>query len=300
MAKIVLSGASGTLGRALRERLNARLVPTLDLVRNSNPGPGQVAWNPAANPSMADASSLEGCSAAIHLSGANLAARRWTEAYKRELVASRVDSTRALAELLAGLRQRPKTLVVASAVGFYGDRGDEVLDESSAPGAGFLADMCRRWEDAAKPAKDAGIRVAYARFGVVLGRGPGALGTMLPVFQAGLGGRLGSGKQWMSWVSLEDVVAAMEFVLETPAMVGPVNLSAPHPVRNAEFTRALGRQLRRPVVLPAPAFALRLALGEMADEALLKSTRAVPAKLLEAGFQFKCSTLDEALAVALR
>ena len=248
---------------------------------------------------MADAGPLEGCTAAIHLSGANLAARRWTAEYKRELIASRVDSTRALAELLAGLRQRPQTLVVASAVGIYGERGDEVMDESSAPGAGFLADMCRQWEDAARPAKDAGIRVVYARFGVTLGRGQGTLKKILPVFRAGLGGRLGSGQQWMSWVNLQDVVAAIEFVLETPSIVGPVNFTAPHPVRNAEFTQALGRQLHRPVALPAPAFVLRLALGEMADEALLTSTRAVPAKLLGAGFRFQCATLDEALAVAL-
>ena len=191
-------------------------------------------------------------------------------------------------------------LVVASAVGIYGDRGDEVVNESSAPGGGFLADLCGQWEEAARPAKNAGIRVVHARFGVVLGRGPGALGKMLPVFRAGLGGRLGSGKQWMSWVSLEDVVAAIEFVLETPALVGPVNVTSPHPATNAEFTRALARQLHRPAMLPAPAFALRLALGEMADEALLASTRAVPAKLMGAGFEFARPTIEAALAAALR
>lgn len=287
------------LGTALRERLSARSVQILDLVRKSSAGLGQATWDPAARPAMADTEPLEGCTAAIHLSGANLAGRRWTAAYKRELVASRVNSTRALAELLSGLRKRPETLIVASGVGIYGDRGDEVVDETSAPGDGFLADLCRQWEEAARPAKDAGIRVVHARFGVALARGPNALGKMLPLFQAGLGGRLGSGKQWICWVSLEDLIAAIEFVLRTPGLVGPVNVTSPHPVRNVEFARALGRQLHRPAVLPAPAFALRLALGEIADEALLASTRAVPTRLLEAGFRFSHPTVEDALAAAL-
>ncbi|MGB7549276.1 MAG: TIGR01777 family oxidoreductase, partial [Terracidiphilus sp.] len=209
------------------------------------------------------------------------------------------DSTRALTTLLAGLRRPPRALLVASAVGIYGDRGNELLDESSAPGTGFLADLCRQWEAAAEPAVEAGIRVVHLRFGVVLGPGSGALAQMLPLFRLGLGGALGSGRQWMSWISLADAIAAILFALETPALAGPVNLTAPHPVTNAEFTRALARQLRRPAFLPAPAFALRLALGQMADEALLASTRAVPGRLMEAGFRFAHPTVSEALAAAL-
>ncbi len=306
--RIVLSGASGGLGTALRTQLETAGSPVLRLIRGESAGPhpeaesdkpGTVAWNPAATPVMADPSALEGCAAAIHLSGANLAAHRWTAAYKQEIVTSRVDSTRALAKLLAGLRRPPRTLVVASAVGIYGNRGDDVMDESSAPGTGFLANACRQWEEAASPAREAGIRVVHARFGVVLGRGPGALEKMLPIFRLGLGGRLGSGRQWMSWISLEDVVGAIRFALDTSSLDGPVNLTSPHPVTNVEFTRALAHQLHRPAVVPAPAFALRIALGEMADEAILASSRAVPTKLLAAGFRFAHATVAEALAAAL-
>jgi hypothetical protein len=212
---------------------------------------------------------------------------------------SRVESTRTLATTLANLRRPPKALLVASATGIYGSRGDEILDESSEPGGGFLADLCREWEAAARPAVEAGIRVVNLRFGVVLGPGPGALAKMLPLFRLGLGGRLGSGRQWMSWISLTDAVAAILFLMDTPALAGPVNLTAPYPVTNAEFTRALAHAIHRPDLLPAPAFALRLALGAMADEALLASARAVPSKLTNAGFSFTHSTLDVALAAAL-
>jgi uncharacterized protein (TIGR01777 family) len=228
-----------------------------------------------------------------------VAAHRWTAAYRKELTTSRVDSTRALAQTLAGLRTPLQTLVAASAVGIYGDRGEEVLNEDSAPGEGFLADVCRAWEEAARPAAEAGIRVVHTRFGVVLGRGPGALEKMLPVFRLGLGGKLGSGRQWMSWVSLEDTVAAILFALQTRSLAGPVNMVSPHAVTNAEFTATLARQLHRPAVLQVPAFALRLALGQMADEALLASARVMPAKLLATGFEFARLTLDEALAAAI-
>jgi hypothetical protein len=196
-------------------------------------------------------------------------------------------------------RQPPSTLVVASATGIYGDQGDEVLDESSAPGSGFLADLCRQWEAAAQPAVDAGIRVVHARFGVVLGPGAGALSKMLPLFRLGLGGRLGSGKQWMSWISLSDVVAAILFILETPSLTGPINVCSQIPVTNSQFTHALAHAVHRPAILPAPAFALRLVLGEMTDEALLASARVIPAKLNEAGFQFTHPTIDQALSAAL-
>jgi len=295
----LLSGASGMLGSALRDAFAARRLDTLQLVRRAPAAPGQVEWNPAATAAIPNPEPLEGITAAIHLSGSNLAAHRWTTAYKREMIASRVDSTRVLARLLAGLRRPPRALLVASATGIYGDRGDEILDESSATGAGFLADLCRQWEAAARPAVEAGIRVVHLRFGVVLGPGTGALARMVPIFRLGLGGRLGNGRQWMSWISLADLVAAILLILENPAMAGPVNLTAPNPVTNAEFTRALGRALHRPAILPAPAFALRLALGPMAREALLASARVRPARLVEAGFQFSQPMVEKALAAAL-
>lgn len=296
---VVLSGASGMLGTALRHALAARQIPAMQLVRGAPAGKGQLGWNPSAQPAVADPSVLEGVNFAIHLSGASVAGRRWTAAYRGEMTASRVNSTRAVASLLAARRSKPQALLIASAVGIYGDRGNELLNEDSAPGAGFLAELCRQWEAAAQPAIEAGIRVVHLRFGVVLGHGPGALARMLPVFRMGLGGRLGSGCQWMSWISLADAIGAILLALETPSLAGALNLTAPTPVTNAEFTRALARQLGRPTALPVPAFALRLALGRMADEALLASARAVPAKLLAAGFQFAHPTVDGALAAAL-
>jgi hypothetical protein len=209
---------------------------------------------------------------------------------------SRIGSTHALAVALAGLQQPPQAFLVASATGIYGDRGEEVVDEDSAPGAGFLAQLCQEWEAAAGPAQAAGIRVASMRFSVVLGREAGALAKMLPLFRLGLGGALGSGRQWMSWIGRSDLVAAVLFILDTPALNGPVNVTSPGPVTNAAFTRALARQLHRPALLPAPAFALRFAFGEMADEALLSGACVAPRKLLDAGFRFRQPTIEEALA----
>ncbi len=297
--RVVLSGASGSLGGALRRALAVRGVPVLQLVRGAVTRPDQVAWSPGAIPTMVDTAPLEDAWAAIHLSGANVAAHRWTAAYRREMAQSRVGTTRALATLLAGLHRPPQVLLAASAIGFYGNRGNEILDESSPVGSGFLAELCQQWEAAAQPAIQAGIRVVHLRLGVVLGPGSGALAKMLPAFRWGMGGRLGSGQQWMSWIGLEDVVRAALFALETPSLAGPVNLTAPIPVTNAEFTRVLARQLRRPAVFPAPAFALRLALGQMADEALLASARALPRKLAAAGFRFSYPAVNEALAAAI-
>jgi len=295
---VLLSGASGILGTALRQALDARNLEVLQLVRHDPVASGQLKWDPTAPTSIPNPKPLEGLFAAIHLSGASIAAHRWTPAYKRELWASRVESTRALATVLASMSQPPPTLLVASATGIYGNRGDELLDENSSPGTGFLADLCREWESAAQPAAKAGIRVIHLRFGVVLGPG-GALAKMLPLFRLGLGGRLGSGRQWMSWISLADAVAAILFSLDTPPLAGPVNLTAPHPVTNAEFTNALGRALHRPAILPVPAFALRLAVGSIANEALLASERAFPSRLTTAGFQFTHPTVDTALTAAL-
>ncbi len=295
------------LGTALRRTLAQRNLPVLQLIRRAPVSPDQLQWNPTATPSIANPEPLEGLTAAVHFSGADVAAHRWTSAYKRELIRSRVQSTRALATALANLRRPPQVFLAASATGFYGNRGDELLDETSARGSGFLADLCQEWEDAARPASDAGIRVVHLRFGVVLGAGRGALARLLPLFRLGLGGPLGSrqrpgqrlGQQWMSWISLADALAAVIFASEATSLTGPVNLTAPQPVTNAEFTRALAAALHRPAILPAPSFALRLALGEMADEVLLSSARAFPSRLTYAGFHFTYPTLDQALDAAL-
>jgi len=287
------------LGTAVRQALIAAKTPTLQLVRWGPAAEGQLRWDPGSDHPIENWDRIEGAIAAIHLSGASVAAHRWTEAYRREMTASRVDSTRRLATALAGLQKPPQSFLVASAVGIFGDRGDEVLDESSAPGSGFLAGLCRQWEAAAEPAVQAGIRVVHLRFGVVLGPEQGALKQMLPPFRAGLGARLGNGRQWMSWIGLADAVAAILFALDQKSLSGPVNLTAPNPVTNAEFTRALGNQLGKPVFLSIPAFALRLMFGQMANDAVLSSARVQPAKLLDAGFQFSTPEITAALQGAI-
>lgn len=303
--KILLSGASGMLGTALQQALAARRVPVLQLVRHAPATPSQLQWDPAANPSLAEPDNLENLTAAIHLSGSNVAAHRWTDAYKREMTVSRVQSTNSLATTLARLQNPPQTLLIASAIGIYGNRNDELLDESSTPGSGFLADLCQQWEAASQPALEAGIRVVHLRFGVVLaqGRNSGALARLVPIFRLGLGGPLGFGHRsqhlWMSWISLTDAIAAIHFLLDTPTLSGAVNLTAPNPVTNTQFTQALARQLHRPAILPVPAFALRLAFGQMANDTLLASARVLPARLTAAGFQFKHPTIEQALAAAL-
>lgn len=295
---VLLGGASGLLGSALRRALAARGVQTRQLVRGEVV-PGQISWNPAAAQPVADPTLLEGSSAAVLLSGANLASRRWTASYRREIAASRVGATLAMSRMLAGLRNPPPVFAVASAIGIYGNRADELLDESSTPGTGYLASLCREWEAAADPARAAGIRVVHMRFSVILSRRGGALAQMLPLFRLGLGGKLGSGRQWMSWMSLTDAVQAILFALESPSLAGPINFCAPEPLRNGDFTGILGQALHRPAILPAPAFALRLAFGPMADEALLASARVLPAKLQAAGFAFAHPTLAQALTAEL-
>ncbi len=296
--KILLSGASGMLGSALRQTL-AGDYEIIRLVRRRPEASDEIEWHPEVLRAFAQTDLLEGLTAAIHLSGANVAGRRWSGAYKRELVASRVASTQALAEALAGLSRPPQALLVASGTGIYGDRGEEIVDESSAPGAGFLADLCHAWEAAAEPARLAGIRVAHLRCGLVLGPGGGALARMLPIFRLGLGGRLGSGQQWMGWIALADLIAAVRFVLEKENLAGPVNFVSPEPVTNAGFTGALAAAVHKPAVFPAPAFALRLAFGEMADEALLAGARVVPKRLMDAGFQFQFAGIRAALCEAV-
>jgi hypothetical protein len=297
--RIVLSGASGMIGSALASAFAAAGYQPVRLVRRLALAADEIQWQPGADPLLADPAPLEGAAAVVHLGGANIAQGRWTPARRRLLHASRIDSTRALARLLASLRRPPKVFFVASATGFYGDRGDELLDENSQPGHGFLASLCLDWEAASFAASRAGIPVLHLRTGVVLSPGQGALARLVPLFRLGLGGRLGSGRQWMSWISLTDLTRAILFLLAGPPVSGPVNLTAPNPVTNLQFTHTLARQLHRPVFLPVPAPLLRLALGQMADETLLASARAYPARLSTAGFTFTHPLLASALEVML-
>jgi uncharacterized protein (TIGR01777 family) len=297
--RVLLSGASGLLGSALaRALLRERLTPTR-LVRHSPQSPNELQWNPQAKDGALNLAQLEGLHSAIHLSGANVAAQRWTKAYKEEIRTSRLQTTTVLAEALARLAQPPPTLITASAIGYYGDRGNEPLDESSPPGSGFFPELCAQWEHAAAPAAAAGIRVLHPRFGVVLGRDGGALARLKTLFRLGLGGPLGNGRQWISWISQTDAIGSILFALNHPEMSGAYNAVSPEPVTNFEFTQALAKAVHRPAFLAAPAFALRLAFGQMADEALLASTRAIPLRLLEAGFAFRQPTLESTLQAAL-
>jgi uncharacterized protein len=299
--KFLISGASGLIGTALVRSWSHNPIHILRLVRSraakSMPGGSEtIFWDPEATPAIPSQDDLHDVVAVVHLSGANIAAARWTDKYKREIVSSRVNSTLALARALTRLEPRPQVWVSASAIGFYGDRGDEVLPEEAPAGAGFIAEMCVAWEAATRIAEVAGIRVVQARFGVALSREGGALTRLLPLFRLGLGGNLGNGRAWMPWVTLRDAVGIVNYCIDRDDIRGPVNVVAPNSVRNAEFTRALGSAIHRPAILPAPAFALRLAIGEMADEALLASARVAPAKLIQAGYQFA----DPEIAPALR
>jgi uncharacterized protein len=291
---IAVTGSTGLVGTALVETLEAEGSLVRRLVRRPvRDGQHEIHWNPAAG--TIDAAALSGVDAVVHLAGENLSAKRWTESFKTEIRDSRVRSTQLLCDALASLSNKPGVLLSASAVGYYGDRGDEIADESSSPGSGFLADVCCEWEAATRSARDAGIRVVNLRFGVVLSTQGGALAQMLTPFRLGAGGAIGSGRQYLSWIEIDDLVSAIVFVLRTAALAGPVNAVAPQPVTNREFTKTLGRVLGRPTVLPMPAFAARLAFGEMADEMLLSSIRVDPRALLAAGFKFKFPDLESAL-----
>jgi hypothetical protein len=262
------------------------------MVRSAG-GPPGVRWDPVAG--IIDKAGLDRVDAVVHLAGESIASGRWTPDKKARIRASRMDGTRLLCEALAALDTRPRTLVCASAIGFYGDRGDAELDEASARGEGFLADVCAEWEAATAPARTAGIRVVQLRFGVILTPAGGALARMLLPFRLGAGGVLGGGRQYMSWIAIDDAVGAIHHALIAPVLEGPVNAVAPTPVTNREFTRALGRVLRRPTIFPMPAVVARLAFGEMADELLLSSARVVPRKLRESGYAFREPDLETAL-----
>ena len=290
--RVAVTGATGLVGSALTPRLTGGGHEAVAL-RRAAAGGGGPSWDPATGALSAGA--LDGVDAVVHLAGENVAGGRWTAARKARIRDSRVAGTRQLAAALAALPQPPKTLIAASAIGFYGDRGDERLDEAAAPGADFLADVCQQWEAAAAPARDAGMRVVHLRIGIVLTPAGGALRQMLPPFRMGVGGVIGSGRQYMSWVALDDVLGGILHALRVGDLAGPVNLVAPHPVTNAEFTKTLGRVLRRPAFLPLPAFGARLAFGEMADALLLSSARVEPARLRASGFEFDYPDIKAAL-----
>lgn len=294
--RIAITGASGLIGSALRRRLEADGHVAVPIVRRE-PEAGEIGWDPAAG--KLDPADLRGLDGVVNLAGAGIGDKRWTAARKREIVESRTEGTRLLAEAIAAVDDRPPVLVSGSAIGYYGDRGDEVLTEASAPGEDFLAGLCREWETATAVAEAAGVRVAHIRTGIVLSRAGGALAKLLPLFRVGLGGRMGSGHQWMSWISLDDEVRAIAFLL-THDVSGPVNLTAPDPVTNAQLAKALGAELHRPAAVPVPAFGPRLALGrELADSLLFVSQRVRPAVLEEAGYPFAHPLLPGALEHAL-
>jgi uncharacterized protein (TIGR01777 family) len=294
---IALAGASGTIGVALGRALAERGWRVVPLVRGTPTASGAIHWDPMR--AEIDARALEGFDAVVHLGGEPIANGRWTPERKRVIRDSRTRSTELLARTIAGLATPPGVFLCASAVGYYGDRGDVWVDESSAPGEGFLAEVCRAWEAAADPARAAGIRTVHLRIGLVLDGQGGALARMLPLFRLGLGGALGSGRQYMSWVSLPDVVRMLELALDRADLSGPVNAVSPQPVTNARFTRVLARVLGRPAFLSVPAFALRIAMGEMAQELLLHGQRVVPRRLQEAGFEYRHREIEEALRAVL-
>lgn len=299
-SQILISGASGLVGSAFRSRLQSEAKSYATLTRRHSASSSfSYFWDPYRFQFHQELRRLNGIHAAIHLAGESVVDARWTAQKKQRIRESRVRTTQAMVELLSHLETRPQVLIVASAVGFYGDRGAEILTEDSAAGVGFFPDICRAWEAAATAATALGIRVVTLRFGVILAPTGGALAKMLPLFRMGAGGKLGAGDQWMSWVSIEDVVRIIQHAIGDPTLHGPLNVVSPEPVTNAEFTRTLARHLHRRAWVTAPAFALRLALGEMADAALLSSTRALPARLLRSKFVFQHSSLSPALEALL-
>ena len=293
--KVAVTGASGLIGSALVPALRARGHEVVRLVRRAPSAPDEVRWDPAAG--TVDLAGLQGIDAVVHLAGAGVGDKRWTEAYKKEIRDSRVQGTTTIAQAMASLDPRPKVLVCGSAIGYYGDTGDRAVTEESPQGAGFLADVVADWEASAKPAIDAGIRVPFARTGLVVSSKGGAWKRLLPIFRLGVGGKVGSGKQYWSFISLRDEVAALIALLEDERYRGPVNLTAPNPVTNAEVTAAMGRVLGRPTALPVPAFAIKAALGEFSQD-VLGSQRVLPQVLEGDGFNWSDPTIDQAIQQA--
>jgi uncharacterized protein (TIGR01777 family) len=293
--KILISGATGLVGTALSNRLQQSGHTAIQLRRGDAGGEPQ--WNPEAG--SVELGNMNGIDAVVHLAGENIVAGRWTAARKDRIRNSRTRGTQLLSEALAESQHKPAVLISASAVGFYGDRGDETLTEASPAGSGYLSEVCQGWEDATRPAEEAGIRTVHARIGIVLSRNGGALKKMLGPFKMGAGGILGDGKQMMSWVTIGDVVSMLIFAIESTSLREAVNFVSPAAVSNREFTKALGCVLHRPTVAPMPAFAARLLFGEMADALLLSGAKVVPGKLQDAGYQFQHSTIEEGLRAVL-
>ncbi|MFE2473913.1 TIGR01777 family oxidoreductase [Streptomyces mirabilis] len=296
-SRVAIAGASGLIGSALTRSLTADGHEVVRLVRRAPRGKDEVRWDPDGQ--RMDAAGLAGCAAVVNLAGAGVASRRWTEAYKRKILDSRVRGTATLAAAVASLDERPRVFVNGSAIGFYGETGDRVVDESAPPGEGFLPSVCVAWEGATAPAREAGVRTVFARTGLVVAREGGAWGKLFPLFKAGLGGRMGDGRQYWSYISLHDEVAAIRHLIDTSSLSGPVNLTAPTPLTNREITEAMGRVLHRPTVFPTPAPLLRLALGDMSGD-ILGSQRVHPTRLLSSGFAFAFPSIEEALRAALR
>lgn len=291
-----MTGSSGLIGSALIPHLRSVGHEVVRLVRRPAAAPDEVSWDPGAG--TVDLDALADTDGVVHLAGAGVGDHRWTDAYKREILSSRVDGTNTIATAMARLEPRPRVLVSASAVGWYGDTGDRVVDESASAGEGFLADVVRAWEAAAEPARSAGIRVVHPRSGLVVSGAGGAWRRMFPLFKLGLGGKLGPGDQYWSWISLRDEVRALQFLLEQERLSGPVNLTGPAPVTNSEVTKAMGRVLGRPTLLPVPSLALKAVLGEFSTE-VLGSARVLPNRLTSSGFVFQDATIDSAIRSAL-
>ncbi|MFD5624142.1 TIGR01777 family oxidoreductase [Streptomyces yangpuensis] len=294
--RIAVTGSTGLIGSALVRSLREDGHEVVRFVRREPAAPDEARWDPERG--HVDPAGLAGCGAVVHLAGAGIGDHRWTAAYKRKIRDSRVLGTAALANALAGLDEPPAVLVSGSAVGYYGDTGDRPVDEDAPAGHGFLPSVCVEWEAAAAPAREAGIRTAFARTGLVVAKEGGAWGRMFPLFRAGVGGRLGDGRQYWPYISLRDEVAALRHIIDTPSLSGPVNLTAPEPLTNRQVTAAMGRVLHRPTVLPVPAVALRIVLGEFSQD-VLGGQRARPARLLESGFVFRDPGIEQAIRAAL-
>nr|WSZ95672.1 TIGR01777 family oxidoreductase [Streptomyces sp. NBC_00857] len=293
--KIAVTGSTGLIGSALVQSLRTDGHEVVRLVRHPARSADEVEWDPARQ--YVDARGLLGSEAVVHLAGAGIADHRWTEAYKREIRESRILGTAAIAEAVASLHTPPRVLVCGSAIGFYGDTGDRAVDESAPPGDGFLPSLCVDWEESASAAEEAGVRTVFARTGLVVSRRGGAWGRLFPLFRAGLGGRLGTGRQYWSFIALHDEVAALRHLIDAESVEGPVNLTAPTPVTNREVTAAMGRVLHRPTPFPVPAAALRAVLGDLSED-VLSSQRVLPTQLLETGFTFAFPTIEEAIRSA--
>jgi uncharacterized protein (TIGR01777 family) len=294
--RIAVTGSSGLIGSALVPHLRAAGHEVQRVVRRASSAPDEITWDPAKG--TIDLAALNGVDGVVHLAGAGVGDHRWSDDYKREILNSRVDSTNTIVRAMQQVEHRPRVLVSASAIGWYGDTGDRIVDETAPAGTGFLADVVRAWEGASQVAVESGIRVVNPRTGLVVAKSGGAWARMFPLFKFGLGGKLGNGKQYWSWISLRDEVCALQFLLEQEHLSGPVNLTGPTPVTNAEVTSVMGHVLGRPTLLPAPAFALKAALGEFSTE-VLGSTRVVPAVLEQAQFRFQDSTIESAIRTAL-